>query len=621
MTLSRLALAVALLPVATQAAEALQTAPLVITSGRQAEPRAEATAANSVFTRQDIERLQARSVPELLARTPGIQMGSSGGVPAYYVRGTGTAQTLVLVDGQRIASATTGIARLDYLSIDNIERIEIARGPRSSLYGADAIGGVIQIFTRRGENGLHPEVRMAAGSRGTVQRSATLSGSDEQTAFNLGASLDESNGWDRTRDKAGADIDHDGQRNKAVHLNLDQHFNEDWKAGISLNDQRGDSEYDDAYSAAPGEPHDEFRVSSYSGYVEAQLSKNWNSRVEAGRSYDRNKALGAADSWNNGTLETTRHSLSWLNHLQLTDVQRLSIGTDWYEDRVNGNTAFAEDSRENRAVFAQHSFRTDQFSTELGVRHDDNQVYGSQNSWNGALSLPAGDSQSWILSYGEGFRAPTFSDLYYPGAGNPDLQAETSKTYELQWRGNLSSTQLEASVYRTDVDDLIAWNGAAGRPENISRARINGFEAQVSRDIFGWRSALSLSLLDPRNRDTGSVLPNRAKRLLSLDLDRQIGRIGFGATWQAVSHSFDDSAAGPSFSTERQTVAGYGLLNLRSSWQATPELTWEAKIDNLLDRDYARSNYQREFGDLETVYGYREAGRTALFAVTWTPEL
>jgi vitamin B12 transporter len=119
---------------------------MLITSARQAEPRAQATAANTVFVRSDIERLQARSVPELLRRVPGVLVSSAGGLPQLSVRGPGTAQTLVLVDGQRIASSTSGFARLDYLAIDNVDRVEVIRGPRSSLYGADAIGGVIQIL-------------------------------------------------------------------------------------------------------------------------------------------------------------------------------------------------------------------------------------------------------------------------------------------------------------------------------------------------------------------------------------------------------------------------------------------------------------------------------------------
>ncbi len=624
MKLTRLALAVALLPASlafadTNMNDSYQLPNMLVTSARQAEPRAQATAANAVFTRADIERLQARSLPELLRRVPGVQIGSAGGLPSLSLRGTGTAQTLVLLDGQRISSATSGFARLDYLAIDNIERVEVIRGPRSSLYGADAIGGVIQIFTRGGEPGLNPEVRLAAGSDHTYQRSLNFSGGTQQTRFNLGASLDEREGFDITRDERGADRDDDGQRTKALHLKLDHQFDASWKAGLSLNDQRGENEYDDANEFAPGQPQDEFRLSSYSGYLDGQLSTVWNSRLELGRSFDRNRAVGSA--FNDGLLETTRHSAAWINRLRLNENHQLSLGSDWYEDRLDATTTYQEDSRDNLAFFAQHSYQGDDFGTELGLRHDDNEQFGSHNSWNAAFSLPTGQSQRWILSYGEGFRAPTFTDLYAPPAWgpNPDLKPETSKTYELQWRADFSGTQLEASLYRTDVEDMIAWGGR--QMENVNHARINGFETSVAREVLGWQTHLGLSIIDPRDRDSGRVLQRRAKRTLSLDLDRQFGEFGVGATWQAFSQRFDDGGFNASFQSERSTIPGYAVLDLRTSWQASPELRWEAKLENVLDKDYHQALYQRTFADMDSVYGYRNQGRTGLLAVIWTPAL
>jgi vitamin B12 transporter len=618
MKLSRLALAVALVPgVQVFAADAEQELPsMLITSARQAEPRAQATAANTVFTRADIERLQARSVPELLRRIPGVQVSSAGGLPSLSLRGTGTAQTLVLVDGQRIASATSGFARLDYLAIDNIERVEVIRGPRSSLYGADAIGGLIQIFTRGGKPGINPEVRLAAGSDQTFQRSLSLAAGTEQTRVHLGASLEERDGFDITRDNRGADRDNDGQRNKALHLKLDHQFDAGWKAGLSLNDQRGKNEYDDAYEFEPGTPQDEFRVSSYSGYLDGQLSGIWNSRLELGRSFDRNRAVGS--NYNDGLLETTRHSAAWINRLQLSEHQQLSLGSDWYEDRLDATTAYQEDSRDNLAFFAQHSFQGESFSTELGLRHDDNQQFGSHNSWNAAFSLPVGQSQRWILSYGEGFRAPTFTDLYAPPAWgpNPDLKPETSKTYELQWRGEFDETQLEAALYRTDLEDMIAWGGT--RMENVSQARINGFEASAARELLGWQASLGVSIIDPRDRDSGHTLARRAKRTLSIDLDRTFGALSAGAGWHVSSARYDTIA-------NSRELSGYGIFDLRAAWQSHPELRWEAKVNNLFDRDYALATYDRSQGpnwfDPSQNYGYREAGRTLLFAVTWSPSL
>lgn len=616
MKLSRLALAVALLPGVQVFAAEQELPSMLITSARQAEPRAQATAANTVFTRADIERLQARSVPELLRRVPGVQVSSAGGLPSLSLRGTGTAQTLVLVDGQRIASATSGFARLDYLAIDNIERVEVIRGPRSSLYGADAIGGVIQIFTRGGKPGINPEVRLAAGSDQTFQRSLSLAAGTEQTRIHLGASVDERDGFDITRDNRGADQDNDGQRNKALHLKLDHQFDANWKGGLSLNDQRGKNEYDDAYEFEPGTPQDEFRVSSYSGYLDGRLTDIWNSRLELGRSFDRNRAVGS--NYNDGLLETTRHSAAWINRVQLSERQQLSLGSDWYEDRLDATTTYQEDSRDNLAFFAQHSFQGEHFGTELGLRHDDNQQFGSHNSWNAAFSLPVGQSQRWILSYGEGFRAPTFTDLYAPPAWgpNPDLKPETSKTYELQWRGEFDETQLEAALYRTDLEDMIAWGGT--RMENVSQARINGFEASAARELLGWQASLGVSIIDPRDRDSGDTLARRAKRTLSIDLDRTFGALSAGAGWHVSSARYDTIA-------NTRELSGYGIFDLRAAWQSHPELRWEAKVNNLFDRDYALATYARSQGpnwfDPSQNYGYREAGRTMLFAVTWTPAL
>lgn len=623
MKLHPLALIAALLPLTAHAEsidskDVMQAPALVITSGRKAEPKKEAISASTVFTRKDIERLQARNVPDLLNRVPGVVTRNSGGLVSYSVRGTKSAQTLVLIDGQRIASAASGIARLDYLSIDNIERVEVTRGARSALYGADAIGGVIQIFTRRGEAGLTPSVRLAAGSAQTYQRSASLSGGDERTRFSLGASLDESHGHDSTRDNVGADSDGDGSRNKAQYFNLDHRFNDAWQAGLNFNEQHGKNEYDDAYEQVPAEPEDQFRVSSTSGFLQGQLNEMWNSRLELGKSYDRNKAVGAAMPWNNGLNATTRHSATWLNRLDLTSGNELTLGGDWYKDELDSSTTYAEDSRTNQAGLFQYRFTGEQFFSELGMRHDDNQRYGTQNSWNGALGLALESNQQWLLSYSEGFRAPTFSDLYYPGFSNPDLKAETSKTWELQWRAEIGGSQLESSIYRNDINDLIAYKGNS--TENIGQARINGFETSLNQELFGWQTSLGFSLVDSRNRDNGQTLQLTPKRSIFFDMDRPFGDFSAGASWRAVSQSYDYNA---NYNTGRQTVPGYGLVDLRSSWQASNSVRFDLQLNNVFDKDYYTSLYQRfdanYVQDPSVPYGYKEPGRTGLLAVTWTP--
>ena len=210
MKLSPLALTRTLLPAGQLLADtferdqALKLPDVLISANRQVEARNDSSAANTVFTRDDIDRLQPNSVTDLLRRVPGVQVvqtGGRGSLPGIFIRGTRSAQSLVLVDGQRIGNSTSGDSNLQHLNIDQIERVEVLRGSRSVLYGSDAIGGVIQIFTRRGaEQGLQSRLHLGAGNYGTWERSLGLSGGDQQTRFNLGASLEETDGINRTHE-------------------------------------------------------------------------------------------------------------------------------------------------------------------------------------------------------------------------------------------------------------------------------------------------------------------------------------------------------------------------------------------------------------------------------------
>ncbi|MDF0731352.1 TonB-dependent receptor [Pseudomonas entomophila] len=601
--------------------DALKLPDTLISANRQVESRTATSAANSVFTRSDIERLQPTSVTDLLSRVPGVQVAPTGGrgsLPGIFIRGTKAAQSLVLVDGVRIANATSGDSGLQLLDVEQIERVEVLRGSRSALYGSDAIGGVIQIFTRRASGpGLQPRLRLAAGSQRTFQRSLGLSGGDGQTRFNLGASLDETAGIDSTGPSFASDRDHDAYRDRSLNLSLSHTFNERFEAGLNLLDSRGRSEYDNPFgrfdpvtSESVGQkPYTDFTVSSLGTYLDAQLTERWHSRLELGHSEnrdDKRDKLSAEAS----VFNTYRDQVTWQNDLALDARNSLLLGADGYQERVHGSTAFDQDSRYNRAAFVQHRFSGEAFSSEVGVRRDQNQQFGGQTTWSGSLTLPLNPANDLLLSYSEGFRAPTFNDLYYPMFSNPDLDPERSKSYELQWRSQLSdSSRLEASLYRTDLRDAIIF-GEGSIPRNVASARIDGMELALDQRWGDWRSQLGLALIDPRDRDTGHTLARRARRTLSLDLDRQFERFAVGASWQAVSGSYDDEA-------NRKRLGGYGLLGLRGSWAASPEVKFKAKLDNLLDKAYSRALYSYEGSD----YGYREAGRTWLLSVTWTPAL
>ncbi|MGY2401332.1 TonB-dependent receptor domain-containing protein [Pseudomonas sp. SDO5271_S396] len=628
--MKRLHLALLLLPtpdlLADTRDQALSLPDVVISTNRQVQARNDSSAANTVFTRDDIDRLQPTSVTDLLSRVPGVQVARTGGrgsLPGIFIRGTKSAQSLVLVDGQRIANATSGDSGLQFLSVDQIERVEVLRGSRSVIYGSDAIGGVIQIFTRRNaQAGVHPRLHLGFGSNQTWERSLGLSGGDERTRFNLGASLDETQGINWTHESFASDGDHDAYRNKSISLNLSHSLNDDLEVGFNLLDGRGKSEYDNpfgrfiSFSETVGQkPYTDYTVSSASGYVDARLNERWQTRLELGHSENRDKKRDYLSN-DGSAFNTYRDSVNWQNDVTLDDRNRLILGGDWYEDRVHASTDFDQDSRWNRAVFIQHRFAAERFSTELGLRHDTNQQFGSQNTWSGTLTVPLNPDNDVLLSYSEGFRAPSFNDLYYPGSSNPNLKPEHSKSYELQWRSQLSdSTRLETSLYRTDLKDaIVAQPVDFYIPHNVASARINGFEAALKQELFGWQGNLGLSIIDPRDRDSGHTLARRARRTLSLDLDRQFDKLGVGASWQAVSNSYDDEE-------NRNRLGGYALLGLRSSWALNREVLLSVKVDNVLDKTYARAMYSYQDPNFENNQDYREEGRVWMLGVTWTPDI
>ena len=599
--------------------DALKLPQTLISGSRQVEARSDSSSASTVFTRDDIDRLQPTSLTDLLSRVPGVQVARTGGrgsLPGIYVRGTKSAQSLVLVDGQRMANATSADSNLQYLNIDQIERVEVLRGSRSVIYGSDAIGGVIQIFTRRGTD-QPPQLRLhsAVGSYGSTENSLGVSGGDEQTRYNLSASLEDTAGINRTHESFPSDNDHDAYRNKSLSLNLSHALNDDLEVGLSAIKNTGKTEFDNSFgrwdpatmTVSGQQPYSDFDISSVGSFIGAQLTERWNSRLELGHSENREKTRDKLSD-EIYSFNTYRDSLNWQNSLRLNEQNNLILGADAYEDRVRSSTVFDEDSRWNRAAFIQHRFHGDHFSTEIGLRYDQNQQFGNHKTWSASLTLPLNRDNDVLLSYSEGFRAPTFNDLYYPNYSNPNLKPESSKTYEMQWRSQLSDTsRLETSLYRTDIRDAMVAD-ADFIPQNIGAARITGFESALRQEWFGWQSSLGVAMIDPRDRDTGHTLSRRARRTLSLDLDRQWDQFGVGATWQAVSGSFNDE-------DNKQPIGGYGLLGVRGNWKASSEVRLDVKVDNLLDKTFTRALYSYD----GTYYGYREERRSVQLAVTWTP--
>lgn len=602
---SLIATALLLTPVVVSA-QTLDT--VVVTASRIAETADDSLASVTVITREDIERQQAYSVPDLLRGVPGLNVVSTGGRgnnTSLFLRGTNSNHVLVLIDGIKVGSATTGQAAFEDLPIEEIERIEIVRGPRSSLYGSEALGGVIQIFTHRGGGELRPYFSLGGGSYRTIEGSAGLRGGGDHGRFSIGISGVDTRGFDICRAEAAIEgggcftdePDRDGYRNLSGSLRAGYRFGPALEMDIFGLLSRSDNESDGDFVN-----ESENRQQVLGGTVRWSPLDPWDVTLTVGRSWDE------SDNFKDGVFasrfDTRRDSVSLQNDVSLMLDHLLTLGMDYLEDRVDSSTDFAVTSRDNTGVFAQYLGYFGHYDVQLAVRHDDNEQFGTQTTGSAAWGYQINEGLRLTLSYGTAFKAPSFNQLYFPGFGNPDLSPEESRSIEVSLAGTLDPVRWSLNVYRTRIDDLIAFDAAANLPGNVDTAVIRGLEATIGTDVAGWETQASLTLLDPENRsdgtNRGNVLPRRTEQSLRLDLDRDFGRYRFGSTVIAEGRRFDDLA-----NTRR--LGGFATVDLRAEYQLDRDWRLQTRIENLFDKDY------------ETAAFYNQPGRSAYVTLRYQP--
>lgn len=591
---------------------------IVVTATRTSETIDETLAPVTVFTREDIEASQAQTIPELLQSIPGVQfsqLGSRGALTSMYIRGTNSNQSLVLIDGVRSGNQN-GTSDIQYLDLNQVERIEVVRGSRSSLYGADAIGGVIQIFTKKGSKTqtFAPSVKVGSGSHAAFEGSASVGGTVENTQYSATSSYERTNGYDTTDGTSSSafDNDDDAFRNASESLNVTQNFTEKTSLNLIYNHSSGAVQYDDAgfppFLPPVENTHQDFDVEKVSSVFKTAVNDIWNSTLQAAQfKNDQNNT----DSFGDSIFNTKRQSANWQNDISIGDAQLLTVGVDYYEDKgeVYVSSSFTPEqnvSFDNTAFFAQDQFSLGKNDFILGLRHDDNSEYGEHDtgdlSWGRNLTRDV----RMTASFGKGFRAPTINDLYYPGYSNPNLDPEKSKSYEIGLKGDEHSFNWEANVYQIDVKNLIA-AGPAFVPANVEKAQIQGLELAANTTISEWRLGSNVTFLNPRNESTGDDLILRSKRVLTINADRSLGKFDVGASFIAKSHSLY-------FSNE--TVAGYGTVDVRGTYHVNDEVDLQLKVNNIFDKQYEVTR-DPTFG-----YGNQYAdGVNAFLTVTYTPSV
>lgn len=579
----------------------------IVTATRTAQTVEQSLAAVTVLDRERIERSQAASLPELLKQVPGVSLTNSGGPgknTSLFMRGSESDHVLVLVDGVKIGSVTGGGAALQDLPLELIERIEVVRGPRSSLYGSEAIGGVIQIFTRKGQGeGAKPFFSAGYGTHDSYSGSIGVSGGDGRGWYSLGASGSDTDGINaKSVQTSGYESDADGYRNLSATLSAGYRFDNGLELDANVLRAKSHNDYDSVNSkrtAGFGANADgESRVFG----TRARFSplERWAVTLQAGRSEDDSDAY--QDGRFYSRFDSRRDSLSWQNDIELAVGHTLTLGVDHQHDEVDSTATYAEDSRDNDGYFAQYLGQAGRHDWQVSLRHDDNEQFGQHDTGNVGYGYGFTDWLRGSISYGSAFKAPTFNELYYPDYGNPNLEAETSRSLEIGLAGQHGWGHWAVNAYRTVIDDLIAYDASIFGPANVQEARIRGVELVVGSQLMGWDWSANYSLLEPENRSAGAnrgnELTRRAKQLFNFDVDRRLGAFSVGASLHAEGQRYDDLA-------NQNELAGYATLDLRGEYRMSPEWRLQARVANLLDADY------------ETARGYNQPGQAAYLTVRY----
>ncbi|MEX0732429.1 MAG: TonB-dependent receptor [Aquisalimonadaceae bacterium] len=588
--------------------------PIVVTPSRTAETADRALAAVTVIDRETIDRLQPQSLVDALRTVPGLDVsraGGFGGNTSVRLRGTESDHTLVLVDGVRVSSGTGGEFNWRSLDPSQIERIEIVRGPRAALYGSDAIGGVIQIFTREA-NG--PRVRVQAGTNQSQRGEVGMAGG-ETVRYNLNASFFSTDGYPVRTPRSPAEKVDSGTRKRNVSGSLVAPLGDDVTISLRAWVSDADVEYDarSGFDYDNGDPVRKARSDTRNAFGAAtfdhDISRGWSQTLQLGYALDRlddrapPNAGGVFDR--DDRIQTRRQTASWIHALRLDESQQLTLGADYERaetlnrSRLTGQTAFDE-TTDTVGAFGQWQTSLDRIDLQVAARHDRHSEFGSSTTGSVATGYAFSPTVRAFVSAATAFKAPTANELYYPNFGNPDLNPEKSRSAELGL-GISSPDQIRetrASVFLTRVDDLIGFDFGTFLAENIDSAEIRGFELSHSVMAGPWRFDLSGTLQKAIDRDTGERLVRRPDEKASLTISRTLAN---GAVLSVEGFGASEARDGGT------TLPGYGIVNAAYRQPLDNGFALEARVDNLFDKEY------------ESAHSFQAPGLHVFLGLSWTP--
>lgn len=607
-----LALAAAFPPVA-QAQDSQTLQGVVVTASRVAVPVTDVIADVSIIDRAVLEQAGQGSVRDLLAQQPGIQISSNGGYRSstgVFLRGASSSQTLVLVDGVRVGSATLGTASFENMPLDRIERIEILRGAASALYGPDAVGGVIQIFTREPAAGLALSASAGVGSDGQRQLSASVRGTAGSVGYSVGVSHERATGISALDSPAvyNYNPDRDGFRTNSVDAKLTAKVNADHR--LTFNVLHSQTQYqfdgmpypnplelDPLATDAKARP----QLDNATLKWDAQWMPQWRSTLVLAASADDSPsdyhrtpdgAFGGSDKFN-----TRRKQATWQNDVTL-DKDILSLMVEKRFESVDSSTAYTVDHRIMRSAMVSYAFNRTQWNALAVLRNDRDSQFGGFNNWALSGGYKLTEQLRVVGSLGTSFQAPSFNQLYFPNYGKPTLTPQLNRASELGLRYQRQGLTLGALVYRNRIQGFIV----PATNVQSAMATLRGATLNASLEHGATSYALSYDYADPRTQPSDMRFVRVARNVVRFSVNHRMGDLGLFGEMRLSSNREDNNF---SFSG-RDIMPGYGLLNVGASWKLRKDLSLLARVNNLTAAQYSLAN------------GYSVPGRNAFVSLSWS---
>ncbi len=577
---------------------------IVITATRASQNPLKSLNDVSVITRSDIDHSNAQSLPELLQQTIGLETlsnGGSGTVSSLYTRGTNSNQTVILIDGVRLVSATTGAASYNHITLNQIERIEVVRGAASSVHGADAIGGVVQIFTRKPKDGAaHGSVGAKVGTDGQRGVDANVGGRVGDFSYQLSAGTERTDGGFSATNSDyafGHNPDEDGYKNHNFTGRLAYEWAEGHEISASALRTRGDAEYDaggsDPVTWAPIAIDNEHYITDLSQFSIASRNKITDSiQSNLQVSVSREKGKSQTDGITNYYVNSKDTRAQWIVNGDHEHIQ-WQAGTEWLKQEVESDTDYARNSRTNRAFFGAVNGNFNRILVESSLRQDRDSQYGHHTTGRLALGYELTDNLVGRVSYGTAFRVPTFNELYYPyGGGNPDLTPEKSRSWEAGLKYHTQDLAVDWTVFHTKLTDMI--NGWPAH--NVNEATMVGTSLAASKQWQQFKLYGNVTYQDPRDESNDKLLVQRARVFGNVGVDYQPHE-----HWRLNANMH---VHGRSYANAANTDSLGGYATLGAGVEYKPSEQWSVKLsgNNLLDKQYT------------TVRGYNTQGRSVLLS-------